>query len=113
MSNQALTVIDNRFGGNKVLNVEVNYYTNRLPRIDLVETDGMPYCTASIGVPCSSPPKDCVFIKDYSENRGVVDMFVKAGLIHPEVMETTYSGYVAINAYRMTEKLLAKFADHG
>lgn len=83
---------------------------DRGQRIQLYETDGCPYATASVILPqTSSLDKDCVFIKDYSENTGMAALLIKHGIIYPEII-SIFTGYNAINAYRMTEAFLDEYA---
>jgi hypothetical protein len=48
-------------------------------------------------------PNGCVWVKDYSENEGMVKALVGAGVIAPEIMDSQQSGFVTVHAYRLLE----------
>ena len=47
---------------------------------------------------------DWIFLKDYSENEGTVDWFLREGLIESYPTIDVESGWVVIKAYKLTEK---------
>ena len=49
------------------------------------------------------PPKDSVWIKDYSENEGITDTLIKAKIIEPDPTMTTTKDEVVIHSYKLTE----------
>jgi hypothetical protein len=57
--------------------------TGNVALLLLVEKTGAPYATASVN-PEASLPDDRVAIKDYSENKGVAEALVKAGVLGEE-----------------------------
>lgn len=105
---EQLTVVDNRFGRSEVLTVEAQLCRGKYPLITLYCADGQPHSTATVNLD-EVAPAFCIWVKDYSENEGMVKMLVAGGLIDPDIWATTQSGYAVINAYRMTEKLLRAF----
>ena len=52
----------------------------------------------------TSPPKGCIWIKNYSENRGMIIALIKAGVIYSIPSTTIKSGYEDIGAYKLTKK---------
>lgn len=55
---------------------------------------------------------DCVFLKDYSENAGIGDALVKAGILEPmgygsEIVFATHT--VTFPCYRLTDKAIEEF----
>jgi len=56
-------------------------YPNGRKSLQLVDSDGMPYCTASINLPEEDLEEGSIFIKNYSENLGVVKALREAGVI--------------------------------
>ena len=61
-------------------------YANGQTRIQLYDVmDGMPYATATVAVDVKLA-EDEVAIKNYSENEGVLDSLIKAGVVsHPHL----------------------------
>ena len=43
--------------------------------------DGQPYATASVNLPEHNIGPDEIAVKDYSENEGILDSLLKAGLV--------------------------------
>ena len=87
------------------------YYNNGRKVLKLVE-DG-PLCeeiaTATVNVveyPCED---DYAYIKDYSENEGIVEALVEAKIIKPQAFSFVQSGHVTIGMYELTEIALNLF----
>ena len=75
------------FDGNTLL-VQTRKYTNNRTAIELIDTeDHMPYIIATVNIPTSSIEEDEVIIKDYSENQGIYDVLVKAGVISESIRQ--------------------------
>lgn len=103
-----LTVVDNRFGRNKTLIAGICFYEGKDMQIAIrlfCENDE-PHSVATVCL-MKKPPKECIWVKGWSENDGMADMLIEAGLIHPEIKDVAQSGFVQVYAYRMTDKLLA------
>jgi hypothetical protein len=66
--------------------------------IQLIDEDGCPYLTASVHVPGLG--QDEVAIKDYSENEGILDVLVQAGIVSKPHRQVS-SGYVNIPVCKM------------
>ena len=59
-------------------------YANGRTAIQLFDTaDHEPVCTATVNVPEVELPEGYVFIKNYSENEGILETLVAAGIIDP------------------------------
>lgn len=70
-------------------------YRNSRIAIELICVDGEPYTTATVNLPHDELGENCVFIKTYSENEGVLAALEKAGVVKAtgRVVE---SGFVSI-----------------
>ncbi len=84
----------------KTLTLRVAEYRNGCTALALHAEDGEPYAMASVALPARHPD-GCVWVKDYSENVGMKDALVLAGIIAPEAVVTVRSGFVFISAYRL------------
>ena len=74
---------------------EYGKYRNGQTAIQLFSTnDGMPWAVASVAIQEPLQP-DEVAIKNYSENRGILDTLLEAGIIDPPHREVS-SGFVTI-----------------
>jgi len=85
------------------------YYAGGNKAIRLIdEDDHEPIVTATVNLVDFNEvmPENVVFIKDYSENEGIVEALAKADIIHPFSVGKTKSGYVEINAYILTEEAM-------
>lgn len=104
---EKLTVVDDRFDVSEILAVEIDFYKGKDMQVAvrLVCEDGSPHSMATVCL-MQKPPKDCIWVKNWSENAGMTDILIKADLIHPEIKDVAQSGFVKIFAYRMTDKLL-------
>lgn len=61
--------------------VESQYKNGRL-RLDLIDAnDGSPVAVATVNIPSVGIFPDMIIIKDYSENKGMLEAFKEAGLI--------------------------------
>ncbi len=85
-----------------------SFYANGRKALMLHE-DGSLCATATVNVVAHSCEDNCVYIKDYSENEGMVDALVESGLIKPQAVHFVSSGYVTIGMYELTKKTLDLF----
>jgi len=86
-----------------------HYMSNNNKSISLIDKeDGGPVATATTNLVEETIPTDVVFIKDYSENEGMAESLIKAGIIEPEVVSTVGQTFVKINAYKLTARALKK-----
>lgn len=60
-------------------------YTNGRIALQLVSSAGEPLCTASVNLPDDECPPDHVFIKNWSENEGVLEELIGHGVISESV----------------------------
>ena len=89
-----------QFRGKK-LTVEMAQYRNGCTAIMLFDDeDEEPYAVASVALPVRHPD-GCVWVKDYSENTGMKDALVLAGIIAPDAVATVHSGFVDISAHKL------------
>jgi hypothetical protein len=91
-----------------------NYKADNSKAILLMDTeDGAPvaYATVCLAGQGAKPIDRNVFIKDYSENEGMVDALVEAGVICPACIRQYPSGHVLIGEYRLTDKALNLWED--
>ena len=58
----------------------IGQYVNGQTAIRLVDQDGHPFMTASVAHDVNIPD-DCVIIKNYSENEGIMEALIEAGII--------------------------------
>jgi hypothetical protein len=78
--------------------------------IDLVTETGERYATATTRLAQPLPP-DMVAIKDYSENAGIQQALIDAGVIEPEPWGWVDSGYVRVYIFPLTESFLHEQGD--
>lgn len=71
------------------------------------EYEGEPIARVTINPGCQIPD-DCIAIKDYSENDGMVDFCKNLGIIS-DLVATISSGWVEIPVYRLSESGLEIF----
>jgi len=64
--------------------LKVEAYSNGRTALCLIDAeDGSPVCTATINVPEVELKPNEVIIKNYSENEGILDVLVNAGIVTP------------------------------
>ena len=68
--------------------------------------DGEYIATATVNLPEHYCPENEVFIKDYSENIGMVKALVKAGIIMPSPSVIVPSGHITTGRYILTTKAI-------
>ena len=64
----------------------IGEYANGQTSIQLVDQDDMPFMTASVAHDVNIPD-DCVIIKNYSENEGILEALIEAGIIEKPFCE--------------------------
>lgn len=76
-------------------------YSNGRTAMELVDaTDGEPVCTATVNIPETHIEKDEVIIKNYSENEGILDVLIEAGVIS-KPSRTIQTGYVEAHVCKL------------
>ena len=85
----------------RLCTVEFEEYQNGRIAIELIEKDtGEPYTTATINMPNVPLAKDEVIIKNYSENEGVLDALVKAGVVSKPI-RTVPAGFATADVCKL------------
>jgi len=90
---------------------KVNVYAERYDngRLALqLKTADEPVATCTANLPYEDCPSDEIFVKDYSENEGMVSWMIEAGIIEPRETARARSGYVMVARYRLTEEWRAR-----
>jgi hypothetical protein len=72
-----------------------------------------PLATATVNLPADPCPPGEVYVKDYSENEGMVQQLIQWGVIEPKIMFTAASGFVKISRFQLTKKFLERLAEAG
>jgi hypothetical protein len=75
-------------------------YTNGQNLISLTCEDGCPYATATVSLDAELEG-DEVLIKNYSENAGMEEALLAAGVIVGEPVREITSGFVSIPVYKL------------
>ena len=86
----------------------IGEYSNNRIALTLIDAmDGQPIATATVNLPDNTLTEGCVYIKDYSENEGMVDALIKADIIYPDIVNTAKSRFVIVNSYKLKEGVLS------
>lgn len=68
--------------GDWLCEVVFGKYSNNMPSISLFDVeDGSPVCVATVNLPEINVQEGHTLIKNYSENNGVLEALVKAGIV--------------------------------
>lgn len=90
--------------------VKVSRYAHRLtPCLSLIDSEGMPVATATVNVPNLQLPLDCVVIKNYSENEGILEALIAAEIVKP-TGQTVPIGHCIGHICQLTPKMLANLS---
>lgn len=77
-----------------ICTIEKLAYQNKRIALQLIGPEG-PECTASVNMPDLPCPEGYTYIKDYSENEGILDELIRHGIVDaPEAVVA--SGHVVI-----------------
>lgn len=82
----------------------LNSYRKAIQLID--QEDGSLVATATLNLSDADIKEDEVFIKNYSENEGMEDALIKAGIIEPEPFSFIKTNYVIIHCFKLTKKAI-------
>jgi len=97
---------------NQELTTQISSYHNHRPALLLMykEEDGSEACyaKASINMPEELCSEYEVYIKDYSENVGMVDALLTAGVITAPAISKTFNGNVTISKYKLSPTMIAE-----
>ena len=72
----------------------LNRYVNGQTAIQLLDRDGAPFMMASVAHDVNID-NDCVIIKNYSENEGIMEALIEAGIIEKPFCEIP-TGFVTL-----------------
>lgn len=82
-------------------NLQFLQYGNGRTAIQLVDKeDGAPVCVATVNIPEAKLEEGEVIIKDYSENKGILSVLVRAGIIEPS-HRTIPTGFVEADVCKL------------
>lgn len=81
-------------------NIERAYYGNGRTALELVDEDGDPITVATVNIPEVPQSRDEVFIKDWSENEGMVEALVAAEVISEPIGEVP-TGFVTAKVCKL------------
>lgn len=84
----------------ETLTVHFSRYASGNLRIDLRDADGFPFATCTTDLPGKRLTSQVAYIKDYSENIGVLDLLIRNKIIS-EPLGYMPSGYVRIPMCRV------------
>ena len=77
------------------------YHNNDNTALLLTTEENEAYAVASVNGDTVLPP-NVLAVKDWSENSGMADDLIKAGIIEEAVLGMEVSGFVMINHYKLT-----------
>lgn len=101
------------YQGRRVVLAFSRYANGQAIAIRLKTLGGELYATATVNLPNDIPAKDCVFIKDYSENEGMLTWLVENNIVittgRVVFNKTLPSGFVTIPEARLLEPWLELF----
>lgn len=92
--------------------IVVGVYLDNSKAIRLLDArDGMPIASATVSLAQYQikPTDGNIFVKDYSENTGMINALIDGGVINPECIRTHKLEYVDVGEYALTEEGLALF----
>lgn len=92
------------------VNIVCGCYANGRPALVIVEARGLreQVAVATVNLPDQNCPDGEVFIKDYSENEGMVEWLIQQHIIEPEPNGAVNSGFVRIRRYRLDPRVVVK-----
>ena len=74
------------------------YWADKTLAVSAVCEDGEPWCMVTVNIGEKPLNEKCAFVKDYSENEGMIDFLVKNKIAKPTGREFP-SGFVTIPEY--------------
>jgi len=83
----------------------VGMYYDKSPALKIFNMNGEPQLTVTVCIDHAKPAAGNVFVKDYSENEGVMDALIAANILK-EAIGTHISGFVTIYECPMTTAFL-------
>ena len=92
--------------------ISIRQYDNKRIAIELLALkDKTPFAVASVNLPDFEIEKNMVFIKDYSENDGMLRTLVEADIVK-DTGETAPSGFVDVPLCILNEKIYKEYLNH-
>lgn len=70
-----------------------------------------PLMTASVCMVNQPIPANAVWVKDYSENEGVLAWLIQNGVIEQEACAIASAGYASVTAHHLTARFLLEVGD--
>src|SRR5699024_434250 len=64
------------------------------------------YFIATVNVESLKLGENFVAIKNYSENEGVLEALIEAGIVEKEAVTIAYSGFVELPVHKLTDKAI-------
>lgn len=92
--------IESRFIPKQQVNLVKKEYGNGRTALQLTALNGEPLCVATVNLEQADVPEGHVLIKDYSENQGVLDALIKAGVVGKPISEVP-TGFVMVQLCRL------------
>lgn len=93
---------------NWLCNASVHYYSNERAAIVLTDVeDGGQVATATVNIPEEKIEKDEIIVKDYSENKGMLNTLTDAGIV-TKIVRYVRTGYVECPVCKANLELLKK-----
>ena len=72
---------------------QIGMYQDESPAYALYDKNGEEYATATVCIPGATPPSGHVLIKNWSENEGILESLVSAGIL--QVVDSVPAGFVS------------------
>jgi hypothetical protein len=84
-----------------ICEVQIRQYKNDRVALELIDAeDGMSVATASVNIPEASLKDDEILIKSWSENEGMTNVLIKAGIIGPAIGQVP-TGFVHATKHKL------------
>jgi len=79
------------------------HYSNARPALQIVTEYNEPLLTASVNMPDHLLPPNCIFIKNYSENAGIMEELIRHNIL-ADTKATIQSGFIKVNICVIVDK---------
>ena len=90
---------------NDIVYAKLEKYRDGSPAITMYTDDGEPYMVATTYLPGVQLKDDEIAIKDWSENRGILDVLIKAGVVSKPI-RVEKSGFVDVPIVKLNRAKL-------
>lgn len=107
---RTITITDERFGNTEPIMLSAVRYADpaNIALLGTCSETGEPWCTYTVNFDEDLPPA-CVAIKCWSENLGVEQILIDAGIIDKNPIDYIESGFVVAPVYHLTAKAIDAF----